>query len=314
MNIPIPSKKIVVTMIGTLMVGTSLLTQGYQVNAAKKSISTEQVKVKGNKKVYKNDQANSVKARSAKDYFGGKELYAKAESTVKKKGKTQKFKLFESKDKTKKGWMYTGDIISVHQNNAAPAAAKSTSLNTIIDNDDIGEQTDNTDGNVTKMSDSQIIASVRSQFVQFVKSSRSNTKNGSWLRSAGLDKVAQERANYVNPALGDASHYTTANGKRHKQLAAILDGQSMGIVGNQNNIYESNGYANLDNRISNVSKYVGYFKEMITNDADSGYGHMDQLLGNEGYGLRHYGIGIRVIRMNRSVQINIVILSADSKY
>lgn len=314
LSIPIPSKKIFMTIVGTFAFSASLFIQNVESNAAAKKISTEVVQVKSNKKVYSSDQAKSIKSSSAKSYFGNKELFTKKEVTVKKQGQLKKFKLIESKDKTKKGWMYSGDIISIHQNNAAPATVKSApNLDLRID-DDLGETTDNTDGNVNSMTDAQVVSSVRSQFVDFVKSSRAQTKNGTWLRSSGLDKVAQERADYVNPALGYLSHYITANGKRHKQLAAILDGQSMGIVGNQNDIYESNGYANLDNRISNVSKYVSYFKEMITNDGDSDYGHRDQLLGNEADGLRHYGVGIRVIRMNRSVQINIVILSADSKY
>lgn len=299
---------------GTVTISASLLMMNTEIHAAKRTNSTQLVQVKANKKVYKNDQGKSLKATSAKSYFGNKELYTQKEVTVKRQGKLRKFKLIESKDKTKKGWMYSGDIISIHQNNASPAVSATPANLDLKINDDLGEISDNTDGNVNNMTDEQVITSVRSQFVDFVKQSRASTKNGSWLRSSGLDKVAQERANYVDPALGSASHYITANGRRHKQLAAILDGQSMGIVGNQDDIYESNGYANLDNRISNVSKYVGYFKEMITNDADSDYGHRDQLLGNEGEGLRHYGVGIRIIRMARSVQINIVILSADSRY
>ncbi|MCL8496021.1 hypothetical protein M9195_05930, partial [Apilactobacillus sp. F1] len=216
------------------------------------------------------------------------------------------YKLIQSKSGKKSGWMKSSDLYVVKR--------KVTTKSTYQLSPRINDFSDLDSRQLTQLSDSQIKSRIRAKFVNFVQGQRKKTDNGSWISSRGLDKVAQERANYVDPTIGEASHYTTRDGKRHRQEAAILDGQRMKIVKNQNDIYESNGYATLDKNYYRISDYVKYFNEMITDDGASGDSHKTQLLGNEADGLRYYGIGLRVIRTNITVQVNIVILSADTKY
>ncbi|CAI2649258.1 hypothetical protein AKUA1404_04710 [Apilactobacillus kunkeei] len=261
-----------------------------------------QVSVKRDTKLYNTHKIKKIKSKSAKKYFGKERLYEKKVAKVKK----ITYKLVQTRNGKKSGWLKSSDLYVVKRK----VTTKPTfQLTPRIGNDD---EFDN--ASLTQLSDSQIKTSIRNKFVNFVQGQRRKTRNGSWISSSGLDKVAQERADYVDPTMGEASHYTTRNGKRHRQEAAILDGQRMGIVRNQNDIYESNGYATLDKNYYHISDYVGYFNEMITNDGASGDSHKAQLLGNEGDGLRYYGIGLRVIRTDYTVQVNIVILSADTKY
>lgn len=264
-----------------------------------------QVSLKKDAKLYDTQKIKKIKTKSAKKYFGKESLYEKKTAKV----KNTTYKLVKSKSGKKSGWMKSSDLYVVKRKittkstyQLSPRISDSSDL----DNRQLSQ--------LSQLSDSQIKSRIRAKFINFVQGQRKNTDNGSWVSSNGLNKVAQERANYVDPTMGEASHYTTRDGKRHRQEAAILDGQRMKIVKNQNDIYESNGYATLDKNYYHIADYVNYFNEMITDDGASGDSHKTQLLGNEGNGLRYYGIGLRVIRTNYTVQVNIVILSADTKY
>ncbi|TMT00592.1 hypothetical protein FD688_03470 [Apilactobacillus kunkeei] len=264
--------------------------------------SDTQVGLKKDAKLYDTYKIKKIKTKSAKKYFGKESLYEKKSAKVKK----TTYKFVQSKNGTKSGWMKSTDLYVVKRK--ITTKSKYTLTPRINDSSDLDSR------QLTQLSDSQIKSRIREKFINFVQGQRKNTDNGSWVSSNGLNKVAQERANYVDPTMGEASHYTTRNGKRHRQEAAILDGQRMKIVKNQNDIYESNGYATLDKNYYHISDYVKYFNEMITDDGASGDSHKIQLLGNEAKGLRYYGIGLRVIRTDYTVQVNIVILSADTKY
>ena len=261
-----------------------------------------QVSLKKDAKLYDTHKIKKIKTKSAKKYFGKESLYEKKSAKVKK----ITYKLVQSANGTKSGWMKSSDLYVVKRK--ITTKSKYTLTPRINDSSDLDSR------QLTQLSDSQIKSRIRAKFINFVQGQRKKTDNGSWISSNGLNKVAQERANYVDPTMGEASHYTTRDGKRHRQEAAILDGQRMKIVKNQNDIYESNGYATLDKNYYHITDYVNYFNEMITDDGASGDSHKTQLLGNEGNGLRYYGIGLRVIRTNYTVQVNIVILSADTKY
>lgn len=269
---------------------------------AEANASDAQVSLKKDTSLYDTQKIKKIKTKSAKKYFGKESLYEKKTAKVKK----TTYKLVQSKSGKKSGWMKSSDLYVVKR--------KITTKSTYQLSPRINDSSDLDSRQLTQLSDSQIKSRIRAKFVNFVQGQRKKTDNGSWILSRGLDKVAQERANYVDPTMGEASHYTTRDGKRHRQEAAILDGQRMKIVKNQNDIYESNGYATLDKNYYRISDYVKYFNEMITDDGASGDSHKTQLLGNEGDGLRYYGIGLRVIRTNVTVQVNIVILSADTKY
>ncbi|WP_326866336.1 hypothetical protein [Apilactobacillus kunkeei] len=264
--------------------------------------SDTQVSLKKDAKLYDTQKIKKIKTKSAKKYFGKESLYEKKSAKVKK----TTYKLVQSANGTKSGWMKSSDLYVVKRK--ITTKSKYTLTPRINDSSDLDSR------QLTQLSDSQIKSRIRAKFINFVQGQRKKTDNGSWISSNGLNKVAQERANYVDPTMGEASHYTTRDGKRHRQEAAILDGQRMKIVKNQNDIYESNGYATLDKNYYHITDYVNYFNEMITDDGASGDSHKTQLLGNEGNGLRYYGIGLRVIRTNVTVQVNIVILSADTKY
>lgn len=261
-----------------------------------------QVSLKKDAKLYDTHKIKKIKTKSAKKYFGKESLYEKKSAKVKK----TTYKLVQSANGTKSGWMKSSDLYVVKR--------KITTKSTYQLSPRISDSSDLDNRQLSQLSDSQIKSRIRAKFINFVQGQRKKTDNGSWISSNGLNKVAQERANYVDPTMGEASHYTTRDGKRHRQEAAILDGQRMKIVKNQNDIYESNGYATLDKNYYHIADYVKYFNEMITDDGASGDSHKTQLLGNEGNGLRYYGIGLRVIRTNYTVQVNIVILSADTKY
>lgn len=266
-----------------------------------------QVSLKKDTSLYKTHKLKRIKTKSAKKYFGKNKLYEKKVAKVRQNRRLVTYKLVQSSNGRKFGWIKASDLYVVKN--------KSTVKQTYQLSTRIGDSSKDLDNSqLSNLSDEQIKDRIRTKFVNFVQSQRKNTSNGSWILSKGLDKVAHERADYVDPTIGEASHYTTRNGKRHRQEAAILDGQRMGIVGNQNDIYESNGYADLDKNYYHISDFVGYFNEMITNDASSNDSHKMQLLGNEADGLRYYGIGLRVIRKVNTVQVNIVILSADTKY
>lgn len=264
--------------------------------------SDTQVSLKKDAKLYDTQKIKKIKTKSAKKYFGKESLYEKKSAKVKK----TTYKFVQSANGTKSGWMKSSDLYVVKRK--ITTKSKYTLTPRINDSSDLDSR------QLTQLSDSQIKSRIRAKFINFVQGQRKKTDNGSWISSNGLNKVAQERANYVDPTMGEASHYTTRDGKRHRQEAAILDGQRMKIVKNQNDIYESNGYATLDKNYYHITDYVNYFNEMITDDGASGDSHKTQLLGNEGNGLRYYGIGLRVIRTNYTVQVNIVILSADTKY
>lgn len=264
--------------------------------------SDTQVSLKKDAKLYDTHKIKKIKTESAKKYFGKESLYEKKSAKVKK----TTYKLVQSANGTKSGWMKSSDLYVVKRK--ITTKSKYTLTPRINDSSDLDSR------QLTQLSDSQIKSRIRAKFINFVQGQRKKTDNGSWISSNGLNKVAQERANYVDPTMGEASHYTTRDGKRHRQEAAILDGQRMKIVKNQNDIYESNGYATLDKNYYHITDYVNYFNEMITDDGASGDSHKTQILGNEGNGLRYYGIGLRVIRTNYTVQVNIVILSADTKY
>ncbi|WP_188595239.1 hypothetical protein [Apilactobacillus kunkeei] len=287
-------------MIG--IVSSGLMMANTQHAKAEANSSDAQVSLKKDTSLYDTQKIKKIKTKSAKKYFGKESLYVK--KTVKVKKTT--YKLIQSKSGKKSGWIKSSYLYVVKR--------KVTTKSTYQLSPRINDSSDLDSRQLTQLSDSQIKSRIRAKFVNFVQGQRKKTDNGSWILSRGLDKVAQERANYVDPTMGEASHYTTRDGKRHRQEAAILDGQRMKIVKNQNDIYESNGYATLDKNYYHISDYVKYFNEMITDDGASGDSHKTQLLGNEGGGLRYYGIGLRVIRTNITVQVNIVILSADTKY
>ena len=284
------------------VVSSGLMMANTQHAKAEANASDEQVSLKKDTSLYDTQKIKKIKTKSAKKYFGKESLYEKKTAKVKK----TTYKLVQSKSGKKSGWMKSSDLYVLKR--------KITTKSTYQLSPRINDSSDLDSRQLTQLSDSQIKSRIRSKFVNFVQGQRKKTDNGSWISSRGLDKVAQERANYVDPTMGEASHYTTRDGKRHRQEAAILDGQRMKIVKNQNDIYESNGYATLDKNYYRISDYVKYFNEMITDDGASGDSHKTQLLGNEGDGLRYYGIGLRVIRTNVTVQVNIVILSADTKY
>ena len=284
------------------VVSSGLMMANTQHAKAEANASDAQVSLKKDTSLYDTQKIKKIKTKSAKKYFGKESLYEKKTAKVKK----TTYKLVQSKSGKKSGWMKSSDLYVVKR--------KITTKSTYQLSPRINDSSDLDSRQLTQLSDSQIKSRIRAKFVNFVQGQRKKTDNGSWISSRGLDKVAQERANYVDPTMGEASHYTTRDGKRHRQEAAILDGQRMKIVKNQNDIYESNGYATLDKNYYRISDYVKYFNEMITDDGDSGDSHKTQLLGNEGDGLRYYGIGLRVIRTNVTVQVNIVILSADTKY
>lgn len=284
------------------VVSSCLMMANTQHAKAEANASDAQVSLKKDTSLYDTQKIKKIKTKSAKKYFGKESLYEKKTAKVKK----TTYKLVQSKSGKKSGWMKSSDLYVVKR--------KITTKSTYQLSPRINDSSDLDSRQLTQLSDSQIKSRIRTKFVNFVQGQRKKTDNGSWISSRGLDKVAQERANYVDPTMGEASHYTTRDGKRHRQEAAILDGQRMKIVKNQNDIYESNGYATLDKNYYRISDYVKYFNEMITDDGASGDSHKTQLLGNEGDGLRYYGIGLRVIRTNVTVQVNIVILSADTKY
>ncbi|WP_057175638.1 hypothetical protein [Apilactobacillus kunkeei] len=284
------------------VVSSGLMMANTQHAKAEASASDSQVSLKKDTSLYDTQKIKKIKTKSAKKYFGKESLYEKKTAKVKK----TTYKLVQSKSGKKSGWMKSSDLYVVKR--------KITTKSTYQLSPRINDSSDLDSRQLTQLSDSQIKSRIRAKFVNFVQGQRKKTDNGSWISSRGLDKVAQERANYVDPTMGEASHYTTRDGKRHRQEAAILDGQRMKIVKKQNDIYESNGYATLDKNYYRISDYVKYFNEMITDDGASGDSHKAQLLGNEGDGLRYYGIGLRVIRTNVTVQVNIVILSADTKY
>ncbi|MBV0915002.1 hypothetical protein [Apilactobacillus kunkeei] len=287
-------------MIG--IVSSGLMMANTQHAKAEDNASDAQVSLKKDTSLYDTQKIKKIKTKSAKKYFGKESLYEKKTAKVKK----TTYKLIQSKSGKKSGWMKSSDLYVVKR--------KVTTKSTYQLSPRINDSSDLDSRQLTQLSDSQIKSRIRDKFVNFVQGQRKKTDNGSWILSRGLDKVAQERANYVDPTMGEASHYTTRDGKRHRQEAAILDGQRMKIVKNQNDIYESNGYATLDKNYYHISDYVKYFNEMITDDGASGDSHKTQLLGNEADGLRYYGIGLRVIRTSITVQVNIVILSADTKY
>lgn len=284
------------------VVSSGLIMANTQHAKAEANASDAQVSLKKDTSLYDTQKIKKIKTKSAKKYFGKESLYEKKTAKVKK----TTYKLVQSKSGKKSGWMKSSDLYVVKR--------KITTKSTYQLSPRINDSSDLDSRQLTQLSDSQIKSRIRAKFVNFVQGQRKKTDNGSWISSRGLDKVAQERANYVDPTMGEASHYTTRDGKRHRQEAAILDGQRMKIVKNQNDIYESNGYATLDKNYYRISDYVKYFNEMITDDGASGDSHKTQLLGNGGDGLRYYGIGLRVIRTNVTVQVNIVILSADTKY
>lgn len=284
------------------IVSSGLMMANTQHAKAEANASDAQVSLKKDTSLYDTPKIKKIKTKSAKKYFGKESLYEKKTAKV----KMTTYKLVQSKSGKKSGWMKSSDLYVVKR--------KITTKSTYQLSPRINDSSDLDSRQLTQLSDSQIKSRIRAKFVNFVQGQRKKTDNGSWISSRGLDKVAQERANYVDPTMGEASHYTTRDGKRHRQEAAILDGQRMKIVKNQNDIYESNGYATLDKNYYRISDYVKYFNEMITDDGSSGDSHKTQLLGNEGDGLRYYGIGLRVIRTNVTVQVNIVILSADTKY
>lgn len=284
------------------VVSSGLMMANTQHAKAEYNASDAQVSLKKDTSLYDTQKIKKIKTKSAKKYFGKESLYEKKTAKVKK----TTYKLVQSKSGKKSGWMKSSDLYVVKR--------KITTKSTYQLSPRINDSSDLDSRQLTQLSDSQIKSRIRAKFVNFVQRQRKKTDNGSWISSRGLDKVAQERANYVDPTMGEASHYTTRDGKRHRQEAAILDGQRMKIVKNQNDIYESNGYATLDKNYYRITDYVKYFNEMITDDGASGDSHKTQLLGNEGDGLRYYGIGLRVIRTNVTVQVNIVILSADTKY
>ncbi|WP_158520127.1 hypothetical protein [Apilactobacillus kunkeei] len=284
------------------VVSSGLMMANTQHAKAEANASDAQVSLKKDTSLYDTQKIKKIKTKSAKKYFGKESLYEKKTAKVKK----TTYKLVQSKSGKKSGWMKSSDLYVVKR--------KITTKSTYQLSPRINDSSDLDSRQLTQLSDSQIKSRIRTKFVNFVQGQRKKTDNGSWISSRGLDKVAQERANYVDPTMGEASHYTTRDGKRHRQEAAILDGQRMKIVKKQNDIYESNGYATLDKNYYRITDYVKYFNEMITDDGASGDSHKTQLLGNEGDGLRYYGIGLRVIRTNVTVQVNIVILSADTKY
>lgn len=165
------------------------------------------------------------------------------------------------------------------------------------------------------LSDSQIASQVKSEFINFVQQQRAQAGKSAWVENAKLDAVAQKRAGYVNAFLGIPSHYITADGQTHSQLAADFDAQSLGYK--MNDLYESNAESTQDGTYGNVSGFNDFFKTFITDDSDSNYAHRDQLLGNEGRnGLNNFGIGVRVDRnsSNGSVKVTIVVLSSDTNY
>ncbi|KOY79462.1 hypothetical protein [Apilactobacillus kunkeei] len=299
MKVPLKALKTIM-MIG--IVSSGLMMANTQHAKAEANASDAQVSLKKDTSLYDTQKIKKIKTKSAKKYFGKESLYEKKTAKVKK----TTYKLVQSKNGKKSGWMKSSDLYVVKR--------KITTKSTYQLSPRINDSSDLDSRQLTQLSDSQIKSRIRAKFVNFVQGQRKKTDNGSWISSRGLDKVAQERANYVDPTIGETSHYTTRDGKRHRQEAAILDGQRMKIVKNQNDIYESNGYATLDKNYYHISDYVKYFNEMITDDGASGDSHKTQLLGNEADGLRYYGIGLRVIRTNITVQVNIVILSADTKY
>ena len=284
------------------IVSSGLMIANTQHAKAEAKASDTRVSLKKDTSLYDSQKIKKIKTKSAKKYFGKESLYEKKSAKVKK----TTYKLVQSANGTKSGWMKSSDLYVVKRK--ITTKSKYTLTPRINDSSDLDSR------QLTQLSDSQIKSRIRAKFINFVQGQRKKTGNGSWVSSNGLNKVAQERANYVDPTMGEASHYTTRDGKRHRQEAAILDGQRMKIVKNQNDIYESNGYATLDKNYYHIADYVKYFNEMITDDGASGDSHKTQLLGNEGNGLRYYGIGLRVIRTNYTVQVNIVILSADTKY
>lgn len=299
----VPLKKILKITLVAGIVSTGLMMTNTQHAKAETNLSGDtQVSLKKDTSLYDTHKLKKIKTKSAKNYFGKDALYEKKSAKVKK----TTYKLVANKNGKKSGWMKSSDLYVVKRKIITKSSYQlSPRINDSVNLDN---------QELTQLTDAQIKSRIRTKFVNFVQSQRKQTSNGKWISSRGLDKVAQERANYVDPTMGEASHYTTRNGKRHRQEAAILDGQRMGIVKNQNDIYESNGYATLDKNYYHIPDYVNYFNEMITNDGASGDGHKTQLLGNEANGLRYYGIGLRVIRTNITVQVNIVILSADTKY
>ncbi|CAI2579725.1 hypothetical protein AKUH4B410M_04730 [Apilactobacillus kunkeei] len=299
MKVPLKALKTIM-MIG--IVSSGLMMANTQHAKVEDNASDAQVSLKKDTSLYDTQKIKKIKTKSAKKYFGKESLYEKKTAKVKK----TTYKLIQSKSGKKSGWMKSSDLYVVKR--------KVTTKSTYQLSPRINDSSDLDSRQLTQLSDSQIKSRIRDKFVNFVQGQRKKTDNGSWILSRGLDKVAQERANYVDPTMGEASHYTTRDGKRHRQEAAILDGQRMKIVKNQNDIYESNGYATLDKNYYHISDYVKYFNEMITDDGASGDSHKTQLLGNEADGLRYYGIGLRVIRTSITVQVNIVILSADTKY
>ncbi|KOY75225.1 hypothetical protein RZ70_10600 [Apilactobacillus kunkeei] len=299
MKVPLKALKTIM-MIG--IVSSGLMMANTQHAKADDNASDAQVSLKKDTSLYDTQKIKKIKTKSAKKYFVKESLYEKKTAKVKK----TTYKLIQSKSGKKSGWMKSSDLYVVKR--------KVTTKSTYQLSPRINDSSDLDSRQLTQLSDSQIKSRIRDKFVNFVQGQRKKTDNGSWILSRGLDKVAQERANYVDPTMGEASHYTTRDGKRHRQEAAILDGQRMKIVKNQNDIYESNGYATLDKNYYHISDYVKYFNEMITDDGASGDSHKTQLLGNEADGLRYYGIGLRVIRTSITVQVNIVILSADTKY
>ncbi|MCT6858931.1 MAG: hypothetical protein M3Z82_06660 [Apilactobacillus sp.] len=350
-------RKAGITLLGTMALSAALVATPIENNVTA-SASSVHYEIKKSGYVYKNAHIKATKSHSAKNYFGSHKLTVKKTVVIKRHGKKLVYKYVVASN-GRSGYVYAGTIKrvvvkhvkkvakkKVHVNKkavkkvvkkTAKKAVKKTTAKRVkaepnksqaqknlndlyaylgnynADSDNSGSQ------NNSSLSDAQIISQVKSQFISFVNQQRKANGKSAWVENAKLDAVAQKRVSYVDPDMGDASHYITSDGQQHSQLAATIDAQTMGY--NMTNIMESNGDALGGSSLGglstdDVNQLVAHFEDMIVNDGWSNNGHRNQLLGISGQnGLQNFGIGVRVIRnSDGSTQVNLVILSSDTAY
>ncbi|WKN28444.1 hypothetical protein MUB42_04420 [Apilactobacillus kunkeei] len=184
-------KKLLKTTLVAGIVSTGLMMASTQHAKAETNLSgNTQVSLKKDASLYDTQKIKKIKTKSAKKYFGKDALFEKKSAKVKK----TTYKLVESKNGKKSGWVKSADLYVVKRkitNKSSHQLSPRINDSVKLDNREL-----------TQLTDAQIKSRIRTKFVNFVQSRRRKTSNGKWILSRGLDKVAQERANYVNPTMG----------------------------------------------------------------------------------------------------------------
>lgn len=285
---------------------------------------------------YGNKTLSHIKSKNIKKYFKTDKLELQHMEKVSKKGKPQFDYVKNLTHPKKSAWVANSNL---YQKSVTKKAKKHAKTQKTSDKDmwkklqdemnkdngsNSSSNTSNSSSNTGEKlySDGEAISQIKSRFIDFVNQQREANGKSPLVLSDGLQKVANERASYVDTqGDDDLAHYTTADGVKHSQTANYLDGKNMGIFNNKEDMLESNAFTTLgtdDGQIDSddIGSALESFKEMITADGDSNYGHRNMLIGNDYNGTKYYGLAFRMdAPTNDSAKkLTIEIISSDTNY